>query len=643
MAATGNESLVEKKISEHKKQEAWFEQRVREYEKLVATNPRGYRLRVRLFGWLGFIYIFFILLFLLAVIGLVAVGIIYVHSAVILKVGVFAVIIIAAIIRSLWVKFDVPKGVALSRDAAPKLWLEVDRIAEAIQADHPDKIILNTELNAAAFQRPRLGIFGFYENILLLGMPLLLTLSPDEARSVIAHEYGHFSGQHGRFGAWAYRVNQTWYQLRQNLAQSGGRGAWLFVSFVRWFSPRFAAMTFALRRQHEYEADQAAAQIASPQTAATALMRLSYLGEHVDKSFWTPFYDQVKQLPHPPVHAFSAMPSSLASQTPSVDIAAKLGAALKEKTDYDDTHPCLTDRLSAMKQLPTDVEAASQALSAPVAKSAAEEFFGAQLPTVLNQVEAEHLKVITASWAKEHARLAESQRMLDELEKVAEPTQKQEINRAGLTYRLKGAEAAEPLLRSAVEKYPANAAVKFWLGELLLERNDQAGILLVKEAMTLDRSCRQDALSTLAEFYYKNDRKDELDKLKEEAMTLYAQTSIAEQASWHLTPADTLIEPSLTQEQLQGMQQILASVQGLGVAYVVRRVLPGTGEHAFCLIVFPKKKFIESSNEGQKLVSQVANVGSFPFRAKIFSPSSPKQWMKRLNKIPGAKVFEASK
>ena len=643
MAATGNQSLVEKKISEHKKQEAWFEQRVREYEKLVATNPKGYRLRVRLFGWIGYLYIVFILFVLLLVLALVVLGIIYGHSAAMAKLAIFAVIIIAAIVRSLWVKIEMPKGVELTRDQAPRLWLEVDRIAEAIDADHPNHIILNTELNAAAFQRPRLGIFGFYENVLLLGMPLLLTLSPDEARSVIAHEYGHFSGQHGRFGAWAYRVNQTWYQLRENIAQTGGKGAWLFVNFVKWFSPRFAAMTFALRRQHEYEADQAAAQISSPQTAATALMRLSYLGEHVSKSFWTPFYDQVKELPQPPVHAFAAMPSSLAAQTPPEDIAPKLGAALKAQTDYDDTHPCLTDRLRAMNQLPTDVEQTSEKLSAPVGKSAAEEFFGTGLQAVLDRIEAEHLKRITPAWAKEHARRAESQRTLDELEKVAEPTEKQEVNRAGLTFRIKGPEAAEPLLRSAMDKYPKNAAVTFWLGELLLDRNDESGIPLVKEAMALDRSCRQDALSMLAEFYYKNDRMAELDALKEEAITHYAQTSVAEQASWHLTIKDNLVEPALTPEQLTAIQAILAPIKDLGVAYVVRRVLPGTGEHAYCLLVFPRKKLVESSNENQKLVSQVANIGAFPFRTKIFSPQNRKQWIKRLNKIPNAKVYERKK
>ncbi len=262
---------------------------------------------------------------------------------------------------------------------------------------------------------------------------------------------------------------------------------------------------------------------------------------------------------------------------------------------------------------------------------------------VLDRLKADKLKRITPAWAKEHARLAESQRTLDELEKVAEPTEKQEVNRAGLTFRLKGPDAAEPLLRSAMEKYPKNAAVNFWLGELLLDRNEESGVALVKEAMNLDRSCRQDALSMLAEFYYKNDRMAELDALKEEAITHYAQTSIADQASWHLSIKDNLVEPALTPEQLTAMQAILTPIKDLGVAYLVRRVLPGTGEHAFCLLVFPKKKFVESSNEGQKLVNQVASVGSFPFRAKIFSPQNRKQWIKRLNKIPGAKIYERKK
>ena len=80
-------------------------------------------------------------------------------------------------------------------------------------------VLLVDDLNAGVIQRPRLGVFGWPSNYLLLGLPLLEALSPEEALSVVAHEYGHLAGAHGRFEAFVYRLRRTWSMLGQ-LAQA---------------------------------------------------------------------------------------------------------------------------------------------------------------------------------------------------------------------------------------------------------------------------------------------------------------------------------------------------------------------------------------------------------------------------------------
>jgi Zn-dependent protease with chaperone function len=644
MSNVNTQSLVDRQVKEHKKMEAWFEERVRKYERVAETSPGPYRTRVRLFGWLGYGYILLVLLVLLGFIGLIVYAVVASRSgsAIGLKLAIIAGIVVVAIARALWVKFDKPEGVSVSRTDAPALWRDVEKIAKAVNAPGPEEIRINADLNAAAYQRPRLGILGWYQNILLLGMPLLLTMSPDEARSVIAHEYGHFSGQHGRFGAWAYRVNQTWGQLRENIMRAGGSGAWIFGWFVKWFSPRFAAMTFALRRRHEYEADQAAAGIAGAQTAATALMRLSYLDDHIQKSFWTPFYEKVRELPQPPANSFASMPSTVLQAASSDDVRGKLELALRGKTDYDDTHPSLSDRLKSLKQLPTNLDETIARLSEPQPISAAAEFFGDNLARTLGRLEEEHVKAIREAWGREHARVAEQKRLLVELEGITQPDETQEVNRAGLTYGLKGVEAGEPLIRAAMEKYPKNAAPKFWMGEILLDRDDPAGIPFMREAISLDRDWQDDGLSAIANFYYRNGRMDDLANLKSEALVSYAEVSIAEQASWNLTLGDLLLPPNLTPEQSTAVKDAMSPVKGLQSAYVVKRVLPGTGQEVYCVLVFPVKKLIESGKESAELIEAVANAPTFPFEAKIFSPPDPKAWKKRLEQVSGAIVFERS-
>jgi hypothetical protein len=372
-------------------------------------------------------------------------------------------------------------------------------------------------------------------------------------------------------------------------------------------------------------------------------MRLSYLDPHVDKSFWDPLHEQVKDMPEPPANLFALMPTKLASVPSNDDVAERLKHALNEKTDYDDTHPCLTDRLTALNQLPSDPEKAVQDLLMPKEQSAAEAFFGAGLSDILAKLGNEYRPKIAKMWVKEHNSLAKSEKMLEMLQFLEEPTEEQEVRRAGLIYRLKGADEAEPGIRALVEKFPENAAPKFWLGSILLDRDDPNGIPLLKEAMNLDRSCRQEAINAIGKYYYTHGQKEELEALKAEAVTAYAEAAVAEQASWRIKLADDLRDPGLLPAEVEKMRNALAPIQKLAVAYVVKRLLPGTGEEVYCLLVFPKRVMIEQGSEGSKLVSEVAKMAKFPFAAKIFSPSPAKDWIKRLDGIAGAKVYEAPK
>ena len=62
----------------------------------------------------------------------------------------------------------------------------------------------------AIVQRPRFGLFGGARNHLVIGMPLMMALDRQRFLAVLAHEYGHLRGDHGRFHAWVYRARASW-------------------------------------------------------------------------------------------------------------------------------------------------------------------------------------------------------------------------------------------------------------------------------------------------------------------------------------------------------------------------------------------------------------------------------------------------
>lgn len=109
-------------------------------------------------------------------------------------------------------------------------------------------MLLSDDFNAAVTQVPRLGIFGWPRNYLLLGLPLMKVLSREQFKAVLAHEYGHLAGGHARLSNWIYRQRQRWGKLLNALSEYQGYGSFLFLPFLRWYTPYFNAFSFPLAR-----------------------------------------------------------------------------------------------------------------------------------------------------------------------------------------------------------------------------------------------------------------------------------------------------------------------------------------------------------------------------------------------------------
>ncbi len=192
--------------------------------------------------------------------------------------------------RAVWVRLPRPEGHELGRAEAPALFAMLDEIRGALNSTRIHHVLIIPECNAAVVQRPRLGVFGWFENYLLLGWPVLENFPAEEVRSILAHECAHLARSHGRSSQWIYRLRRSWSQILPNLGGTRARGELSFrpfiVKFVQWFWPRFDAHAFVLSRVYEHEADATAARLAGRETTATSLVRIDFYGRLLEKKFW---------------------------------------------------------------------------------------------------------------------------------------------------------------------------------------------------------------------------------------------------------------------------------------------------------------------------------------------------------------------
>ncbi len=261
----------------------------------------------------------------------------------------FALALLWATLRALWVRLDEPQGVPLAREDAPALFEALERIRHKIHGPPVHRVYLDGEFNASIRQLPRFGLFGGAVNHLSIGLPLLMALDRRRLLSVLAHEYGHLRGNHGKLSAWIYRTRLSWLKLDASFQRSDGVMAFASQAFFRWYFPRFAAKTFALARQDEYEADRVAARLLGTRVVAAALAEIAVKSAWYAERFWPGHWSRAVDDPQA-AGPFESMQAQLAAPVADDFARVALRGALRQVSDVDDTHPVLRDRLEALDE-----------------------------------------------------------------------------------------------------------------------------------------------------------------------------------------------------------------------------------------------------------------------------------------------------
>ena len=592
--------------------QASFDPLVEKLERFSKENPGQYRLRVALLAILGYAYIFLVLAGLIALIGALVFFTIFSNriSTGIIKSSIFLLLIVWVIVQSLWVTFPKPEGRQLSRQQVPQLFDLVDELTTSLQAPRFHKILLNQEFNAAVVQVPRLGIFGWQENYLLLGLPLMQALSLEQFKAVLAHELGHLSGNHSRFAAWIYRIRKTWLQIYERLGQRKQLQAdILFNWFLGWYWPFFNAYSFTLARMNEYEADRCSAELAGAKNAAAALINVEIKARFLSSCFWAKVHQQAANQPEPPGNAYSLMLSTLNEPTAEDQTRTWLQQALTEQTNHIDTHPCLADRLSALGYQPAQLSALPQSIEPQT--SAAEHLLGNRMQDFA--IEFDHAWQTTAStpWRQRYAYLQDAKNQLQALEQKARqnPLTVQEVwERASYTWELQDDDAAFPLFQDVLALAPNHAAAHYAIGQVLLNKGDKSGINYIEKAIAQRMEWLIEGCQLVHQFLWKQGQTEVAEQYRERADQHYQQLLKAEEERSHINHRDEFKPHTLKKSEIDDLRQQLAAYPQVKAAYLVEKVVKYFPEKRFCVLGIIRKKHFFEDFTGTDVPQQVVDL-----------------------------------
>jgi Zn-dependent protease with chaperone function len=616
---------------------------VHRLETFAASSPRGYRRRLALACLLGHGYVLGMLVTVIA--AVLASG--YSFFALASDSGTFVIwfklafmpLIVLAVAtgRSLWVRMPPAEGRSISRPQAPELYELIDRIRTSLSAPKIRDVLITASFEAGVQQVPRLGLLGWNKNRLYLGLPLMLALSSDQLKAIIAHELGHLARGDGSFQHWIHRMRITWAQLAALVSMRASWGTFLFRKFLEWYTPWFNAYAFAGARSEEYLADRLSATTTSPQTAAEALASIYAREALLDQTFWPGLIAAAGQQADPPFLPYSQMAVFFRSRSHEGALNSFLDDAKQRETDLSDTHPALSDRLAALGQLETTCP--------DFDRSSAEELLGTTLDRLVKEFDDKWWEENSNAWRERFDEVSEQRRRLTELHAVSrkrglETEEQWEL--AELTEELHGPETAVTVYRAILDREPNSAAACFHLGRVLIACDHAEGTIMLDRAIELDEFATEPACELAHHYLCRAGRTEDAESYRGRAIAWQGVLQAANAERQSVSEADELLEHDLNQDQMTALTGQLHRYREVREAWLVRKHVAHCPKHPL-YVLFVRysvaELFKEEKSAEEQLDYRLANELEIPGDFIVFAIWRVPGWLKqKLRGLPGSIV-----
>jgi len=617
---------------------AKFKTLVAENEELFKRKPEACRRRLELFLLLGKAYYVFALIvpaFLIAFLIWSYASVSH-HGRFPAGLVVILACMEFVLIKILLLKWPLPEGTKLDPKEFPALFAEIESVRALVNAPKPDKVLIDGSFNAGVAQLP--GRFSFLPGpfVLILGLPLMASISKGEFRSLLGHELGHLSLSHPAYLRRASRTQNLWFALRSISGLENDVFNWLLLGiFARLYVPRLDAMMAVFSRANEFDADKKAAEVSNPAVAARALAIFSVRGELAEKGGLRDFWETAKASPEPAKGLYSVYVEEARKPLCEESFLSALSKAGMRKTLESDTHPSLKERVSSLG-LALDASLFPHDGGADSAK----EFFGAKEAALLKGLDEAWLKDALPLWRKAYEDANLARKSLADLEDGAS-TLELSLKRAML---LEASGSSDESLRILEELLPAHSdsSMKVNLGRMLLDRDDPRGASLVKEAIEADVSYLQAGVALLVAYYERAGLESERDALLDYYESSASRLKRDLKARGTLSRKQIFEPHTLSKSELEHLREILKKSGKVARAYVFKRKLDASDLGENVMVVSKRFPLLGiTSTDDSALVDEIAKQASsstslliFPFSRCPFIA----RW--RMKRVQGSLIYQ---
>ncbi|EDS77466.1 putative peptidase M48, Ste24p [Clostridium botulinum C str. Eklund] len=471
--------------------------------------------------------------------------------------------LIVLLARSLFMRVPEPEGIYVKRKDVPKLFEIIDDVSNKVNAPKIHKVLINDELNAGIVQRPKLGILGFNTSYLEIGIQLMMALSEEELRAVLAHELGHISNNHGKFGNSIYKVNSTWYRINEIFENR--KGLFLIKRFFNWYIPRYNIYSHIILRKQELEADKFSLKVANSKATANSILNIVVKTDYMDKVFWTNMQKKAIDRENPIDNIYEIIMKNLKQELDNDFKVKSIRKIIALVEDPFDTHPPIVQRLEEIGEeifLPSNLGDSSVNLL----EGKLQEYI-----EIFNKKWKESVEEV---WQEEHSKIIEYKETLEEYKKQGGYYKLDEDGKLDFAYLNEAIDNKEEALKwylEFIKECPDCEDANFFIGRLYIKNDNLEGINYIKKSISLGDTYALQGYKLIYDILVEHDRLEEAKKLYNEASECldYLDAVYEEKETMYLD--DEYVMHDLNDSEIFDIVEQLEKNNNIKEAYLVRK------------------------------------------------------------------------
>ena len=289
--------------------------------------------------------------------------------------------------RSLQIKITPPVGLTLVEDKVPEMFKLAQHFQSNFKRPTIHRMVITANFELDVVKTPKWALPVWSTNVLLIGLPVLLCLSPKQFECLMAARIGQFSKRHNLLTNWLYQLRAIWKQYAIAYGKQKYPDSYLLKWLYAAYASFYTSVSVHTARRDKLYADSYAMELFTHEDVREMITAEMTYQLYLQKRFWPAINKIATAETKTPLTPYQNIASSIHSNVENKKLTPLMHVALKSEADRKSPMPSLKQRLM-------NVGHDAPYMAETTEETAAEKYLGASVSNVI--------KLIDMLWLKDN-------------------------------------------------------------------------------------------------------------------------------------------------------------------------------------------------------------------------------------------------